>query len=124
MDNSGHFSSLNRSCEYKLYYSTAVELTFENIHVPQEGAITVFQGKSLLNDLRSLGKIRSGDTGRMKYFKAMDRWSFDTIIVRTNATNVLFRMSFKPFISSKFYLLDKVTLVVGRKAGKQLTKSI
>ena len=106
VDYSGQFSSLNRSCEYKLYPSVPMELTFESIHVPQEGTITVFQSKSLLNYLRLLGKIRSEDTGRTKYFKTIDRWDFDTIIVRTNATNVLFRMSFKPFISSRTVILQ------------------
>ena len=100
---SGQFSSVNRSCEYNFYYRTAIELAFENIDVPQGSNISVIQVHNSINNFRPLGNIRSNDSGKTRYFRTLPFSTFNMIIIRTDITNVLFRLSFKPFISGKFF---------------------
>jgi hypothetical protein len=101
LDKLGQFSSVNRSCEFNIYYRTAIEMTFKNIDVPQNSAIAVLQGIKELTSFKSLGNIRSEDSGKTRYFRNVVYSTFTLITVRTDAANAWFHLSFKPFISGK-----------------------
>jgi hypothetical protein len=101
LDKSGQISSVNRSCEFNIYYRTAIEMTFKNIDVPQNSAIAVLQGIKELTSFKSLGNIRSEDSGKTRYFRNVVYSTFTLITVRTDAANAWFHLSFKPFISCK-----------------------
>lgn len=102
---SGAFSSVNRECEFNIYYpNKPLELTFKNIYVPLNNTIDISQGYEE-NVFKSLGIIRSNDSGKTRYFRDIVRSGYDVITFRTLASNVQFRLSFKPLVSGKVFII-------------------
>ncbi|XP_028400214.1 uncharacterized protein LOC114523477 isoform X2 [Dendronephthya gigantea] len=102
----GQFSSVNRSCEFNIFYSAAIELTFKNIKVPENGTIEVFQRTKYPVRNEILGTIKSEDSGTTKYFRNTGGTSGERLIsIRTNGASVMFRLNFKPFVSDRIVTL-------------------
>ena len=99
---SGAFSSVNRECEFNIYYSNKpIELTFNNIYVPPNNTIDISQRHTVITNFKSLGIIRSDDSGKTKYFRDIVRSDYNVITFHTRAANVQFRLRFKPLVSGK-----------------------
>ena len=99
----GQFSSVNRSCEFNIFYSAPIELTFESIKVPQNGTIKVLQQNKYTSRDTILGTIKSEDSATTKYYRNSGGTSGERhISIRTDGASTMFRLNFKPFISGKF----------------------
>lgn len=101
---SGQISSMHRSCEYNINYSTPIQLTFKiNSFVPQNSSINVLQGIKSLYRFKSIANITSKDSGKTRYFRNRVFSDYDVITIRTDTGNMWSHLNFTPFISGKFY---------------------
>ena len=104
--NSGEFSSVNRECEFKVYYpNKPIELMFKNISVPRNNTIDISQRHTPINNFKSLGIIRSDDSGKTRYFRNIARRSYNVITFHTTTANVRFSLSFKPLTTGTFFTI-------------------
>lgn len=107
--NSGEFSSVNRECEFKVYYpNKPIELMFKNISVPPNNTIDISQRHISINNFQSLGIIRSDDSGKTRYFRNIVRRSYNVIAFHTTTANVRFSLSFKPLTTGTFFTIIQV----------------
>ena len=99
---SGRFSTVNRPCEFNIYYSEAIELTFDNIQVSTNHTINILQGFKRGHSFASLGNISSDHSGKIVNLRNIIHSSYDIITFRTSSANSSFQLFFKPYESSKF----------------------